>query len=82
MFGTSLQNTLRPLSLLSLTLLEFLFCRRLAALLSHLWMDYPARGDSVSEEEEGLVWRGRTTQAVFGKGHISIVQLAVDGRRT
>lgn len=48
--------------------------------MSHLWMDQPVRGEAVSEQEEGLVQRGRRTQAVFGTDRISIVRLAPDGR--
>lgn len=48
--------------------------------MGHLWRDQPVRGESVSEGEEGLVRRGRKTQAAFGTDRISIVLLAPDGR--
>lgn len=41
-------------------------------------MDQPVRRESVCEREEGLVWKGRRTQAVIGTDCISIVQLVPD----
>lgn len=52
---------------------------------SRLWTAQPVSRELVSKLTEGLVWRGRKTQAIFDTDHISMVRLPPSGwmgRRT